>query len=91
MITPIRAVLYLREGWISRKPAVEMSTLAAIDGAIEALARTMAGVGAGPGERDHSWSNRYAALAIASLRDGGPGSFRSRRQNPSSGARRNRR
>ena len=42
MTTPIRAVLYLREGWISRKPAVEMSTLAAIDGAIEALARTMA-------------------------------------------------
>jgi len=28
--------------WISRKPAAEMSTLAAIDGAIEALARTLA-------------------------------------------------
>jgi NAD(P)-dependent dehydrogenase (short-subunit alcohol dehydrogenase family) len=32
----------LFSGWISRKPAVEMSTLAAIDGAIEALARTLA-------------------------------------------------
>jgi NAD(P)-dependent dehydrogenase (short-subunit alcohol dehydrogenase family) len=32
----------LFSGWISRKPTVEMSTLAAIDGAIEALARTMA-------------------------------------------------
>jgi NAD(P)-dependent dehydrogenase (short-subunit alcohol dehydrogenase family) len=32
----------LFSGWISRKPAVEMSTLAAIDGAIEALARTVA-------------------------------------------------
>ena len=29
-------------GWISRKPVVEMSTLAAVDGAIEALARTLA-------------------------------------------------
>jgi NAD(P)-dependent dehydrogenase (short-subunit alcohol dehydrogenase family) len=32
----------LFSGWISRKPAVEMSTLAAVDGAIEALARTLA-------------------------------------------------
>jgi hypothetical protein len=32
----------LFSGWISRKPAAEMSTLAAIDGAIEALARTLA-------------------------------------------------
>jgi NAD(P)-dependent dehydrogenase (short-subunit alcohol dehydrogenase family) len=34
--------IVLFSGWISRKPAVEMSTLAAIDGAVEALARTMA-------------------------------------------------
>jgi NAD(P)-dependent dehydrogenase (short-subunit alcohol dehydrogenase family) len=32
----------LFSGRISRKPAVEMSTLAAVDGAIEALARTLA-------------------------------------------------
>jgi hypothetical protein len=32
----------LFSGWISRKPAAEMSTLTAIDGAIEALARTLA-------------------------------------------------
>jgi len=32
----------LFSGWISRKPAVETSTLAAVDGAIEALARTLA-------------------------------------------------
>jgi NAD(P)-dependent dehydrogenase (short-subunit alcohol dehydrogenase family) len=32
----------LFSGWVSRKPAVEMSTLAAINSAIEALARTMA-------------------------------------------------
>ena len=32
----------LFSGWISRKPMIEMSTLAAIDGAIEALARTLA-------------------------------------------------
>jgi NAD(P)-dependent dehydrogenase (short-subunit alcohol dehydrogenase family) len=32
----------LFSGWISRKPTVEMSTLAAVDGAIEALARTLA-------------------------------------------------
>jgi NAD(P)-dependent dehydrogenase (short-subunit alcohol dehydrogenase family) len=34
--------IVLFSGWISRKPAVEMSTLAAVDGAIEALARTLA-------------------------------------------------
>jgi NAD(P)-dependent dehydrogenase (short-subunit alcohol dehydrogenase family) len=34
--------IVLFSGWISRKPAVEMSTLAPIDGAVEALARTMA-------------------------------------------------
>jgi NAD(P)-dependent dehydrogenase (short-subunit alcohol dehydrogenase family) len=33
--------IVLFSGWISRKSAVEMSTLAAIDGAVEALARTM--------------------------------------------------
>jgi NAD(P)-dependent dehydrogenase (short-subunit alcohol dehydrogenase family) len=32
----------LFSGWVSRKPAVEMSTLAAINSATEALARTMA-------------------------------------------------
>jgi NAD(P)-dependent dehydrogenase (short-subunit alcohol dehydrogenase family) len=32
----------LFSGWISRKPAVEMSTLAGVDGAIEALARILA-------------------------------------------------
>lgn len=40
-MTPGGSVV-LFSGWISRKPMVEMSTLAAIDGAIEALARTMA-------------------------------------------------
>ena len=34
--------IVLFSGWISRKPAVETSTLAAVDGAIEALARTLA-------------------------------------------------
>jgi NAD(P)-dependent dehydrogenase (short-subunit alcohol dehydrogenase family) len=34
--------MVLFSGWISRKPTIGMSTLAAIDGAIEALARTMA-------------------------------------------------
>ena len=34
--------IVLFSGWISRKPVVEMSTLAAVDGAIEALARTLA-------------------------------------------------
>jgi NAD(P)-dependent dehydrogenase (short-subunit alcohol dehydrogenase family) len=37
-----RGSVVLFSGWISRKPAAEMSTLAAIDGAIEALARTLA-------------------------------------------------
>lgn len=32
----------LFSGWVSRKPALEMSTLAAVDGAIEALARNLA-------------------------------------------------
>jgi NAD(P)-dependent dehydrogenase (short-subunit alcohol dehydrogenase family) len=34
--------MVLISGWVSRKPAVDMSTLAAVDGAIEALARTLA-------------------------------------------------
>ena len=37
-----RASIVLFLGWISRKPVIEMSTLAAIDGAIGALTRTMA-------------------------------------------------
>lgn len=37
-----RGSIVLFSGWISRKPMIEMSTLAAIDGAIEALARTLA-------------------------------------------------
>ena len=37
-----RGSVVLFSGWISRKPAAEMSTLAAIDGAIEALARILA-------------------------------------------------
>jgi len=32
----------LFSGWVSRKPMLEMSTLAAVDGAIEALARNLA-------------------------------------------------
>jgi len=32
----------LVSGWVSRKPVAEMSTLAAVDGAIEALTRTLA-------------------------------------------------
>jgi NAD(P)-dependent dehydrogenase (short-subunit alcohol dehydrogenase family) len=32
----------LFSGWVSRKPAVEMSSLAAVDGAVEALTRTLA-------------------------------------------------
>jgi NAD(P)-dependent dehydrogenase (short-subunit alcohol dehydrogenase family) len=34
--------MVLFSGWVSRKPAIEMSTMAAVDGAIEALARTLA-------------------------------------------------
>jgi NAD(P)-dependent dehydrogenase (short-subunit alcohol dehydrogenase family) len=34
--------IVLFSGWSSRKPVIELPTLAAIDGAIEALARTMA-------------------------------------------------
>ncbi|MEJ1978352.1 MAG: SDR family oxidoreductase [Acetobacteraceae bacterium] len=34
--------IVLFSGWVSRKPAVEMSTLAAVDGAIEAFARSLA-------------------------------------------------
>jgi NAD(P)-dependent dehydrogenase (short-subunit alcohol dehydrogenase family) len=34
--------MVLFSGWVSRKPAIDMSTLAAVDGAIEALGRTLA-------------------------------------------------
>jgi NAD(P)-dependent dehydrogenase (short-subunit alcohol dehydrogenase family) len=34
--------IVLFSGWVSRKPAIEMSTMAAVDGAIEALAGTLA-------------------------------------------------
>src|SRR5262249_10879965 len=76
---PPHGSVVLFSGWISRKPAAGMSTPAAIDGAIEALARTLAlELAAGPGQRDHAWADRHAPLAIASLGHGGAGSFRSR-------------
>jgi NAD(P)-dependent dehydrogenase (short-subunit alcohol dehydrogenase family) len=34
--------MVLVSGWVSRKPAIEMSTMAAVDGAIEAFARSLA-------------------------------------------------
>jgi NAD(P)-dependent dehydrogenase (short-subunit alcohol dehydrogenase family) len=82
----------LFSGWISRKPAVEMSTLAAVDGAIEALARTLAlelapvRVNAiTPGQID------TPLWRIASLGDRGAGPFRSRCRCPPGRARGNRR
>jgi NAD(P)-dependent dehydrogenase (short-subunit alcohol dehydrogenase family) len=82
----------LFSGWISRKPAAEMSTLAAIDGAIEALARTLAVELAPvrvnaitPGQIDTPlWRSR-----LSETEGGGP--FRSRCACPPGGARRNRR
>ncbi len=64
MVAPHGSVVLL-SGGVTRKAAVEMSTLAAVNGAIEDLARAMAlQLARCPGQCHHAWSDRYAALAI---------------------------
>ena len=56
-----RGSVVLFSGWISRKPMAGVSTLAAVDAAIEALGRTLA-LELAPRQRGDAWDDQHPAL-----------------------------